>query len=182
MPRNSLFDYLSPIFYDMRELSAVFDSVQKQVSAFSEAAEKTLNNQFIQTADDDGINRLARSFKISFPSDMTLSEKRFELQARLAERRPYNEKSIRKMLTDLCGNDDYRLYIDRAMHSVSVKLGLSGEYLRSGVLNLLDRIVPSNMKIEAAVYNTYGILNTAKNTYGKLNAFTHEEIRTEETE
>lgn len=179
MRLNDLLDYLPPLFYDIREFTAIFDAYLKQLNLFSENCKKALDNQFIQTADTEGIDRIAKSLKINLPGDMTASEKRFEVKTRLAEHRPYNEKSIRKMLSDLCGDDNFRLYIERSAHSVTVKLGLAGEYLTGSVFNLLDRIVPSNMSIEVAVYNTHGILQTAEKTHGELAEFTYEDIRTE---
>lgn len=174
---TDLFACLPPFFRDIREFRAVFAAAGEEIDLFRAQICRMLDDLFVETADEAGLKRLARSLRFwencADPEDL-----RFALRSLLLDKRPYTMRMLDGALCSLCGADGYELSEDvvRGVLTVRLKLGKKDKF--NAVRNLLERIVPVDMAIDADyLYNTHGQLS--EKTHGQLSAYTHEQLRSE---
>lgn len=174
---DKLFSYLPPFFRDIREFRAIFEAVGAELDTLQSAIETAINNQFVSTADAVGLKRLAKSLHLT-QNYADSEDLRFALRSLLLDKRPYTMKMLDASLKDLCSENGYTLSRDTEKGVLSVRLDLQNKDKFDAVKNLLERIVPSNMLINAHyLYNTHVML--FDKTHGALAAHTHEQIRSD---
>ena len=170
-----LIDYLPPFVQKFNEMTEIMGTEQKEFELAWNNAEATLDDQFVKTATVNGIKRYEKIFGIVPKATETLDERRFVVLSKMNERPPYTMEALGNVLTSLCGEDGYTLYLNKDKYELTVKLAIGNENNYSTVVDLLDRILPANLVRKISMYNTYSMLTDF--THGQLAAYTHDEIR-----
>lgn len=174
---DTLFDYLPIVFSEIRELRYIYQTVEAEFALLKEHYTAQYNNFFIKTADTTGVERWEKALQLTL-SGMTTVEKRFEIEARLNEDRPYYFAAIIAKLEKLCGSEGVSFERNVAAKSVTVKIALTQKGNYTTVADLLNRLVPADMSINLSLmYNQHGALSGY--THGQLTQFKHEELRSE---
>lgn len=168
-------DFLLPV----REIALFCDIVSAELTALQTQRHKASVRQFLYSPeiDREGLLRQARSLSVA-ADGMTDEDLLFVLRALLLDQRPYHRKNIECMLSRLAGESGFRLTVDQAQQTVTVKLALSQKEQKNSVYALLDRVLPASLLLLVSECNTYGALS--EKTHAFLNAYTHEGIRTED--
>ena len=91
-------EYLPGVLKDVAEIRAVMDTETPEIQALWDAAEACMNDQFIQTATEDGIARRESMLGISPYASDTLDDRRFRLQSLYTENVPYTRRSLKNWL------------------------------------------------------------------------------------
>lgn len=179
MTKNDLLELIPEFLRNIREIQAIFGVVAKKLTAYSEKTKQQIGDLFIESDDltEIGVDRLAQSLKIDVVG-LDFQDKVFKIKTALLDKRPYNDANIRSMLSSLCGENGYRIEINRADKSVVVGVDLGRKNQFNAVLDLLNNVIPSDMTITVELlYNLYG--NLAVYTHGELSSKTHEHLRSE---
>lgn len=171
-----LSNYLPPTLRNLKEFQEINRTETVELVALLEAVDKTLNNMYIETADESGIERFEKILSIYPSDDDTLDVRRFRVQTKWNDQLPYTEDELKGRLTTLCGKDGYSLDISYEDYTMVVKVALTNKEILPLVAELLENLVPCNMVVTLTLkYNTYSWLK--EYTHGQLSAYTYDSIR-----
>lgn len=169
-------EYLPQVLKELEEIKAlnlVENPILIQEWMF---AENQLNNQFVETANETGIQRYERMLKLNYSDSDTLETRRFRIISRFQEQAPYTWRVLHKILTSLLGEGGYRLERNVATKTLNVKIDLTVSSQFNILVDTLERIVPANMIINVELlYNSHQDLSAF--THAELSAYTHQQLR-----
>lgn len=138
-----MLDYYPTVLQSNLDMIGVADANQYLFEGLWNAADRALNNQFLDTADAYGVGRWESILGIVPKDTDTLDFRKDRVRNRLNLRPPFTIRYLKSRLDDLFGAgnytveaEDYTLYIDAAASN----LGYSQE-----LTVLLDGILPANM-------------------------------------
>lgn len=177
MYNRNLIDYLPEFLKNIREYKAILtDAVQPEMVELYGAIDNAMNDQFIMDATENGVSRWERMLKIVPKATQTLDDRRFAILARMGEQLPYTMTSLKQRLEALCGKDGYSVELDANNYTLTVRIALSAQENFKEVSEMLERIVPANLVIDASLlYNKNKVLSAF--THEQLSAYAHEELR-----
>lgn len=171
-----LLSYWMPTLRNLKEFQEIAKAEEPELIALLEAVDMSLNNMYIETADESGIEKFEKILGI-FPAEgESLDTRRFRVQTKWNDQLPYTEEELRGRLSVLCGEGGYTLDISYATYEINVKVAIYNKDALPLVVELMDNIVPCNMvtKVEL-MYNTYGWLSDY--THEQLSAYTYDGLR-----
>lgn len=175
---RKLIEYLPEFMRGFREIRFLTDRQQEQAETLWVSLDTIWNNQFIETLDEEGCARWEKMLKIRNKDTYTLAERRNKILSKMVEQRPFTMKSLKKTLTMLCGADGYSVELTPAEYILRVKIALASKNMYNDVKELVDKIVPANLIVDAdLMYNQYGKVGGL--THARLAAYTHEQLRSE---
>ena len=97
---------------------------------------------------------------------------------RAAEQRPFTMARLQELLGTLCGADGFSAVLAGSAFTLTVRVALTAKQNFDDVESLLGRIVPANLVIDLSLlYNQHQ--NLADFSYGRLAAYTHDQLRNE---
>lgn len=176
--RKKLQAYLPEILLKTYEFPLLCATEQPEFDRLSAAADETLSNQFVETAGEKGLARYEQIFGIAPQDTDTLDERRFRVLTKINAQLPFSVRRLRQQLETLCGADGYKLEVNGAVYTLTVKVALTAKRNRSAVEDLLRDIVPANMVCTCSLlYNTWEQIKRL--TWGELKALTWREIKEE---
>ncbi|WP_400194603.1 putative phage tail protein [Lysinibacillus telephonicus] len=172
----NLLSYIPPVLHEIKEIVEIANVEKKPIEGTWQAIEDSLNNQFIVTANEEGVSRYERMLKMNVPATDTLETRRFRLLTRFQEQAPYTKTVLKQLLDTLLGEDHYTLNRDTANKTLSVKIELTVKGQFDAVFLLLERITPQNMILTVELrYNQHSKL--AQYTHAQLSIYTHKSLR-----
>ena len=164
------------VLTEVKEIKAIAQVEDPILMAEWKLVQQIYNNQFVLTADIDGIERYEKMLGIR-PSDQdTIESRRFRILARFQEQAPYTWKVLLGLLDSLLGVGNYEAERNVADKWVRVKLELTIGSQIQAVTDMLERIVPQNMIINIELrFNTW--LQISQKTWGQVNTLTWGTVR-----
>lgn len=179
MYERNLIDYLPPFERNIKEFDAILTQAeQPEMVLLWKVFDDILDDQFIETATENGVSRWERILGIVPKKKQTLEDRKFTILTRTSEKPPFTITSLEKQLETLCGAGNYEVIRDVAAKILHVRIALAAQSNFNDVAILLDRIVPANMVIDLILkYNQHE--KVALSTHKDLQSFTHEHIRNE---
>lgn len=151
-----ILSYLPQILYEIKELQTVADIENPTLETVWDLVESVLNNQFILTADERGINRHEKILEIKSGATETLETRKFRVMSRYQEQAPYTYPILKGLLNSLLGEGKYELTRSAVEKWVRVKLELTVAREFEVVELLLERVTPQNMILHVELrYNTW---------------------------
>ena len=174
----NLIEYVPPILAETKEFQAICAAENVEIERLRTAYLNMFADQFIQTATENGIERLEKIMGIVPKGTDTLEVRRFRLQARKQEKLPYTKWTLPEQLAALCGDDGYSLNIDHTARKISVRVALTVKGMYDAVELLLLKQRPANMVIDLSLlYNQWLVL--AAKTWDELSTKTWYQVRNE---
>lgn len=179
MAKNvNLIQYLPDILQEIKEFGGIAAAENPELTALWSRLEDVSNDQFVQFATENGVKRWESILKIFPKGTDSLEDRRFRILTRLNEQLPYSYRMLEQQLATLCGEDGYRLQLNREAYELIIRVALSAKSNYADVESMLKRTVPANMVIDLSlIYNQYSALERA--TYGRLSAYTYNQLRNE---
>lgn len=169
-------EQLPPVLHDVIEIKAISGAEEKLLESIWQATYQAIDNNFVNTADDNGLKRFEKILKLKVPETDTLETRRLRILARLQEQAPYTWKVLQNILDSLLGKGSYTLERNVATKTLTVKLELTIKRQFDILVETLERIVPMDMILEINLrYNMHDLLT--KYTHAQLVAFTHGQLR-----
>ena len=177
MHNRKLIDYLPDFLKDVKENDAILTMAeQPEIDSLWEASDNALNDQFIEDATMNGVQRWEKILNIVPKSTDSIDIRKFSILTRINEQLPFTITSLKEQLKSLCGEDGYDIFLDEKNYTLSVRVALAAQSNFKDVELLLRRIVPAKLVIELSMkYHTHFQLMVE--THGRLQNFTHEDIR-----
>ena len=106
-----LLDYLPPVLREVLEFQTINAANEPEIAVAWDAAALLLANQFLETADENGVAVWERELKI-YPKDTdTLEVRKARIKAMWNLELPYTVSWLRNWLTGLCGPTGYELTV-----------------------------------------------------------------------
>ena len=159
------------ILEKVREFQVLASSENPEFNDFLVAADKTLNNFYIDSLDADGCSRWERLLGVHTLGN--LKERRFRIKALLNARLPYTYKKLQTMIDALCGEGTYTITLEAWELNVILSLGVKRH--KSAISEMFDRVLPAAVEyIIDFDYNRWG--DVAEYTWGDLEALTWGEV------
>lgn len=176
---RQLLEYLPPVIRNVREYQAIMkDGEQAEVAALWDAVDAAFNDQFVNSATLNGVQRWENILGIQPKGTDSLDARKFRILSRLNEQLPYTLPVLKNMLQSLCGEDGYSIEVQNDLYTLKIKIALVAKSNFDDVDVLLKRVVPANMIIELELkYNTWETLKGF--TWGYLKTKTWKEIKDE---
>ena len=145
---TSVKTYLPEMLLQIREFDVLLGIVDDALAAFESALELAREGQFVSTADEAHLRRLAASMKID-PIG-SAEDVRFAVRAALLDRRPYTWPRLLAYLDETVGAGNYTAARDLSVRPPVLSVGLRAPTARQlrTVRAYLEAVVPAAMQLD----------------------------------
>lgn len=164
---RKLLNYLPPVLREVLEFRAINDANEAEISLAWDALALVMANQFLDTADENGVSVWERELKI-YPKDTdTMAARKARIKARWNLELPYSLPWLKNWLTSLCGPTGHEETV--ADYTINIQLDYNtlpnADSLAAEILDMLLTVRPSNMRVlMTAFLQSYGTLSQGANT------------------
>ena len=171
-------DLWPPIMQELEEFQKIAEIEELYFEQLKQEIQNIVDDQFIQTATENGIARREKILKISPFADDTLETRRFRVQGLWADKLPYTYRVLLERLDSLCGPDGYIMELNAGEYSLNIKIELTRKRMFDEVVRITRQMVPANIVITVELrYNQH--LTLANFTHEQLSQYTHYQLRNE---
>ena len=169
-----------PTYYDgVREMNELLNVEDKLFSKLSIQFDKVKANQFIMTADLDGIEIYERILGITATTGESLDFRRSRALNRWVDIVPYTHNALYSKIARLQGNENFQIVYDQHRYKITVITSLTIFGQVEELINTLDYMLPANLiksHVNNIRYEATGYLYQAQNaayvaTYQTTNDF-----------
>lgn len=139
--------YIPPVLEETKEFKALDQTVNAFFNGtFWPEQETAISNQFITTADSEGLKYFEKKCGIVAAAGDTLENRRALVLAKWVNQLPYNYQSLIDKLNTICGEGNYELYPNLA----DLVIGLYTHSVTNieAVEKLIREIVPCNVEMD----------------------------------
>ncbi len=168
MSENRYSEYLPNTVNYLREFQKMSEIEAPILEEEAAAKDKLIRNQWIVTAERDGLLRFAGMIGIAEAEAMETEALRQEMLYRWNLRSPYTYFHLLDWLDGCCGAEWYQANLYRAEYRLRILLELKIKEQKAFLEKYLRRIIPANITLQID-------LNT--NTHGKLRVMTHGQMK-----
>ncbi len=148
----NLKEYLPPFLREYKELRAVMETEEPELEIARRAAQRVLDNEFIETADEYGVARFEKLLGIIPSRDDTLESRRARAYSRWFTELPYTLRMFAKKLELMSGGSEFYITEDYEHYRVQVDTGFELFGQADELERLVELMFPCN--ITADVRNT----------------------------
>lgn len=134
----------------------------------AEAKERLERNQWILTAEREGLLRWARMMGFLGAEGLETEDLRREVLSRWCSRSPYTYFHLEDWLNDCLGEENYKSILERERCFLRVVLELCVKEKRAFLQKHLRKILPANLLLQVDLH---------VNTHGTLCRLRHRELR-----
>lgn len=140
-----LVSYLPPYMSLYQETAAALHAEDEEFTLLWNAADRTLKNVFIETADEYGISRFEKMLHILPFKEDTLESRRSRVQSQWFQLVPYTIKTLVNKLTYLCGSQNFSITKQFDLYKIIIdtKLEMYGQVQE--LERIVDEMIPVNM-------------------------------------
>jgi hypothetical protein len=143
-----LLSYWMPFLRNLKEFKEIAKAEEPEIRMLLEAVDRTLNNMFIDTADERGIARYEELLNITPEEGDTLDMRRFKVISKWSDRGVYTKDAIHEMLTSYCGKDNFEIIEKYEDFIIEIVTSLPIYGSLEVVNDKLTSILPANMIIQ----------------------------------
>lgn len=140
-----LVSYLPPFLAEFKEISVALEAENPEFVLVWKAAERVLQNEFIESADEYGISRFEKILNILPSTDDTLESRRARVQARWFSTIPYTMKIFIAKLVALCGDSDFTITKEYQNYRIEILTNLELFGQVEELERIIDSMIPCNM-------------------------------------
>ena len=149
---RKLLDYLPPVLREVMEMRAVNGANEPEIALAWDALTQVLANQFLETADAQGVAVWEKELGLLPKDTDSLAERKTRIKAKWNMELPYSFPWLKSWLTGLYGKDGH----EESVEGYTLLIQLRYDFLSNSdsqtteVLKTLRPIVPENMLMRAA--------------------------------
>ena len=143
----NLLEYLPEFLREYREFQYIAEAEKPEFEKCWDEIERSINNQFISTADSDGISRFEKMLKITPEENDNIESRRSRVLARWNDTIPYTWKIFLRKLDTLCGIGNYEVIpnFDKYELTIITHLDLYGQI--DELETIIDYMLPANLQV-----------------------------------
>lgn len=147
-----LVSYLPPFMTEYKEIRAALKAEDPEFRLAWKAADRTLHNAFIETADKYGVERFENILKIFPSAEDTIESRKKRIATRWMNVLPYTERMLLEKLTVLCGEHNFILIKKYAQYRLELEVDLELYGQVEELERMLGEMIPCNMVV--VIHNT----------------------------
>lgn len=161
----NLLSYWMPLLRQLKEFKEIAKTEEPELRYILEAIDRTLNNMYIESADEVGIKRFEDMMGIYPDEGATLDSRKFAVLAKWNDKVPYTDKELYNRMISLCGDESKFTIVERYSEyaiDIYTHLGVAGAY--DSIAQLLKDMLPCNIVLNLS--NTIEAIKTSLLTMG----------------
>lgn len=152
---SAIEDYVPDIYDGVYEMQVLVDAENEIFDKALHETKLLSNNQFIVTADLDGIKRFEDSLNIVSNDNDTIADRRNRVLLRLYTREPFTMHYLNNLLNEITNGESSVEYSTNPYYNfsfpiITVRQGESSQNIWEDVSNLIKRMSPLNVVLEFA--------------------------------
>ena len=175
MMENRYLAYLPGMVKELREFQKLGEVEGLLLEESAVARDELIRNQWILTANRNGLLRLAKMMNFWGAENLETEELREEILSRWCSGSPYTVFRLQEWLDGFLGKGNYFLDLRREQYFLHLILELSMKDRKDFLERYLRKIIPANLRLEVDLNsNTYGTVGRMKHrrlaelTYGSI--------------
>lgn len=145
----TLIEHLPPFLQNFREFVLIANTENPEFQAAADESERIKDNQFILSADNQGIQKFERILNIQVSKDEQLSTRRSRVMSRWNDISPYTYHALLSKLQSLHNSDNFIVIreFDRYYIEIITHLEIAGQV--DELDRILDYIMPANLIVDS---------------------------------
>ena len=143
--------YLPPYLLEFAELVMTLESQEPEFKWLWDKFTATLNNTFVISADQEGLERFEKMLDIVPLDTDTLEDRKRRVLGLMAYGLPYTDKKLYETLVSMCGEGGFTLSINEDKYTVSIGMALASRRLMVFVEDIAEKMIPVNMYLNVYV-------------------------------
>lgn len=149
----------------------------EEMTLLMDTLRKVFGNTFLESSDEDGIQKLEKLYHIPIDETKSLEERKAIVYGKIIYKPPFTQKKVIQLIDNMFGKGNYVCMM--SPKDFSVTLSAKG-YNSNTISNYYSRIriiLPSNLKLLTSVPYTYIYLlnmtyaDAGEHTYGELSLY-----------
>lgn len=145
----NLIDYLPPFLQDYRELTLVTDTENVAFQELANESERSKNNQFILSADDEGLKKFESLLNIHAAKDESIATRRSRVMSRWNDISPYTFHALISKLISLHDGDNFIINKKYDQYEIEIITHLDIVGQVEELVRMLDYIMPANLVVDS---------------------------------
>jgi hypothetical protein len=171
-----LLDYLQNVLKRVREYQALTSGEQPEIFRLNDNINVVLNNEFVQSSTEYGVERWEKLLEIMPPAGQSLDDRKAVILLRLLERLPFTYRQLISFLNSNIGENLYTVDLYPDDYRLTVILAIAVEALYDPVMAMLRRVVPANIILDLQInYNKHNYVGEF--LHEELHPYTHWQIK-----
>jgi len=155
---SNLKQYFPSVYDGVYETDQIISAENDRFDRFNDARDKVLRNQYVLTADEQGIEAYERIFGIlPNPEKENLEFRRQRILTRISMTIPFTEVFLRNKLDEMIGVGKYKLSIDYDRYEIKIEATAAFASWYHEINVFMGKIKPVNMVYVNIPYLDYGI-------------------------
>lgn len=142
---SSIRDYVPLIYRDIKEFDTLIDVEGILFDEVEQKIEKIKNNQYVVTADAEGISMRERILRITPAATDTLEFRRARVINRLSTAPPFTFNLLKQRLDAIIGKNKWKAYIDYDNYTLYVESSVDSQVWFNELLLTVVNLKPVNM-------------------------------------
>lgn len=134
--------YYEQGIFEFQEIARIENN---ELTALSVQSSRILANQFVLTADEDGILLFEKLYGITAAEDDSLEFRRDRILGRIRLQPPLTERFLRRQLDNLIGAGQYELVINHNGYTIRLATAAENQSYAQEVSIIVNKIKPANM-------------------------------------
>lgn len=172
-------DYWIEEIQKVKEFNAIAFIEDDEIKTVNDELKALIDDQFIETATENGIARREKMLSIIPFSDDTLESRRFRVLSKWGDSLPYTYISMVERLSQLCGHDGFVINLDTNAYTLVVRVELTVKRMEEEARNLVRKMAPANLLVKVELrYRQHKELK--RYTHAQMKVFRHSELREED--
>ncbi len=165
-----LHSYLPPFMQEYQEIKEAYKAEEPEFAIVWDAVNRVLNNEFIETADENGIGRFEKILGILPFKEDTLESRRARVSSRWFNAIPYTMKSFLSKLAALCGETNFTVIKQFSLYRVYIDTNLELFGQVEELEKVIQLMMPCNMVVVSR--NSIPCMSSGKTGAGGCMVFT----------
>ena len=145
----NLIDYLPPFLQDYRELTLVTDTENVVFQELANESERIKNNQFILSADGEGLKKFESLLTIHAAKDESIATRRSRVMSRWNDITPYTFHALISKLISLHDGDNFIINKKYDQYEIEIITHLDIVGQVEELVRMLDYIMPANLVVDS---------------------------------
>lgn len=145
---DKLLNYLPPFMQEYKEMQEIMGTEQQFLEPLEVTMMEVLNNNFILTANEQGIRKYEKLLNIKPVPEDTLETRRMKVLSRWNNFVPYTWRVLIKRMDFVCGNH-YKLLPDFNNYQLGIRVWLEGCGQADALDHLLRCMMPANILLDS---------------------------------
>ena len=144
-----LVSYLPEFLAEFKEISTALETENPEFTLVWNAADRTLHNEFIETADEYGLSRFEKNLNILPSKEDTLESRRARVQARWFNSVPCTLKAFISKLISICGKSNFSVTKDYLNYNIKIAVSLEMYGQVEELERIIETMIPCNMTVNS---------------------------------